>query len=455
MRRTLTLAASFLLLAHEVQAAKLSFEQVLARAEKAHDVSPSAIQAAELLENNPSRINIPVLRIETGATTAHNVDVFAHNIFRYDALTALLSVDYPLLDGGIREKQVRVSKLDAQSFRQRLRESSDNLFRETLDAVARLYAAQERLRILDAGLRRAVEMRERARQMLEMQEISNVTAAQWQDEAIVAESQLLDLELQRLEAETHVKQLMGDTSGEPIEIVIVIDEDPASRALALAADPEPLIRTDQGVTRASMLFERKQLELEEAEAARRPQLTMSAFGGMTALTNIQGADNGGYSLFGIRFTVALPMFDAAASRRVAEARVQMEQASLERRTTTDQIRRQTSSLWLGIASLEKRIGLLRQMVDVARQREESVIRLVAAGMRPENDVAEAAADRARRESDLLGARIELWKYQQIVKRRIDGVPRVPRSASELLGEPAAEEPAALRGTPRNRAGGAP
>jgi hypothetical protein len=59
------------------------------------------------------------------------------------------------------------------------------------------------------------------------------------------------------------------------------------------------------------------------------------------------------------------------------------------------------------------------MVDVARSREESVIRLVAAGVRPENDVAEAAADRARRESDLVGARIELWKYQQLVKRRVD------------------------------------
>jgi outer membrane protein TolC len=423
------------LLAQAVHADRLSFEQVLARAEKAHDVSPSALEAADLLAADPQRINIPVLRIETGATSAHNVDVFARNVFRYDALTALLSVDYPLIDGGIREKQVRVAKLDAQSFRQRLRESADNLFRETLDAVARLYAAQERLRLLNTGFRRAIDMRERARQMLETQEISNVTAAQWQDEAIVAESQLLDLELQRLEAETHLKQLMGDTDGEPLEIVLQIEEseDPSSRALALAANPDPLIATDQGVARASMLFERKRLELEEAEAARRPQLTMSAFGGMTAMTNVPGADNGGYGLFGIRFTVALPMFDAAASRRVAEARVQVEQASLERRTTTDQIRRQTSSLWLGIASLEKRIGLLRQMVGVAQQREESVIRLVAAGLRPENDVADAAADRARRESDLLGARIELWKYQQIVKRRIDApnATAVARAAAQV------------------------
>ena len=283
--------------------------------------------------------------------------------------------------------------------------------------MARLYAAQERLRILDAGLQRAVAMRERARRMLEMQEISNVTAAQWEDQAIVAESQLLDLELQRLEAETHVRQLMGDPSTEPLEIEIQVEQPQESRALAMAANPEPLVAADPGVARAAMLFERRKLALEEAEAARKPQVMMSAFGGVTALRDITD-DGGGYGMFGIRFTIALPMFDSATARRVAEARLQAEQASLERRITKDLIRRQTSTLWLGVASLEKRIGLLQQMVDVARNREASMARLVAAGVRPENDAAEIAADRARRESDLLAARVELWKYQQILKRRL-------------------------------------
>lgn len=410
--------AAFLLADVASAQTKYTFEEILTRVEDAHDVSPEAIAAADLLDVPPGRISFPILRIETSATTANSVDFFARSAYRYDAITSLLSVDYPLIDGGIRDKQVRLAQLEAKSFRQRLRESSDNVFRETLDAVARLYAAQERLRILDAGLKRAVEMRDRAKKMLEMQEISNVTASQWQDEAIVAESQLLDLELQRLEAETHVRQLMGDTSSEPFEVTIAIDTTAQTRALALAANPEPLVLTDQGVTRATMLFEQKKLALEEAEAARRPQLMMSAFGGVTAFNDIASNDNG-YGIFGIRFTVALPMFDAATSRRVAEARLQAEQASLERRTTTDLIRRQTSTLWLGIASLEKRIGLLQQMTDNARNREESIIRLVAAGVRPENDVAEVAADRARRESDLIAARVELWKYQQILKRRLE------------------------------------
>lgn len=414
----IALLAAVIALAQDAPAVtRLTFDEVLARVEKAHDVSPSAIAAADVLDAPPPRISFPTLRIETSATTANSVDFLARNAYRYDALTSLLSVDYPLIDGGIREKQIRLAHLEAESFRQRLRESSDHLFRETLDAVARLYAAQERLRILDAGLQRAVAMRERARRMLELQEISNVTAAQWEDQAIVAESQLLDLELQRLEAETHVRQLMGDPSTEPLEIEIQVEQPQESRALAVAANPEPLVAADPGVARAAMLFERRKLALEEAEAARKPQVMMSAFGGVTALRDITD-DGGGYGMFGIRFTIALPMFDSATARRVAEARLQAEQASLERRITKDLIRRQTSTLWLGVASLEKRIGLLQQMVDVARNREASMARLVAAGVRPENDAAEIAADRARRESDLLAARVELWKYQQILKRRL-------------------------------------
>ena len=80
---------------------RLTFEDVLNRAEKASDVSPSAMAAAELLAAPPERFSFPSVRIETSASTSHN-DVFARNVFRYDALTALMSVDFPLLDGGLR-----------------------------------------------------------------------------------------------------------------------------------------------------------------------------------------------------------------------------------------------------------------------------------------------------------------------------------------------------------------
>lgn len=399
MKRLLTAVLFAAIFAIRTGAAtKLSFEQVLARVEAAHSVSPGALDAANLLEK-PQRREWPTIRIETSATTAHSVDFIAQNVFGYDAYTSLLSVDYTLIDGGVRDQQLRLSRLDAQSFRERLQDQSDGLFRETLDAVARLYVAQERSRVLNDGLQHAIKLREHAREMLAQHEISNVTAAQWHDEAIVAETQLIDLEVQRLEAETHVRQLMREASSEPIEIVLDLDATPAGRTRRSRNTGLPL--------------ERAKLALAEAEAARKMQLTMSAFGGATKLSDVAG--DGGYGLFGIRFSLALPMFDGALARRVAEARLRAEEAAFDQRRAEDQIAHANSTLSLNIAALEKRIALLGQLVDAARRREQSITRLVAAGARAENDVAAATAERARREGDLLGVRVELWKLRQAGK----------------------------------------
>jgi len=381
----------------------LSFDQIVSRVETAHAIPPRALEAASSLET-PRPFNLPTLRAEVSASSADHVDLFAQNVFRFEALSALLSVDYPLLDGGLRDKELRLAQLDAETFRQRTRESAVDLYRETVDAVANLYSAQERLRVLNAGLQRAVAMRDRAKQLVASHEISNMTVAQWEDESIAAESQLLALQLQQLEAETHVKQLMGDTSTEPLEVVLDLTSSAPQPEEAKTPASTPMLNA-----------ERKQLELEEAEAARRPQLLASAFGGVAALGNTYGVnDRRRYALYGLRFSIALPMLDAAAARRVAEARLQAEQAEIEKQNADAAMHKQSSMLKLGISALEKRIDLLGQAVDVSKKREESVVRLVSAGIRSEAAVAEAAAERTKRETDLLGARVELWKLHQLL-----------------------------------------
>ncbi|HEX3069546.1 MAG TPA: TolC family protein, partial [Thermoanaerobaculia bacterium] len=264
----------------------------------------------------------------------------------------------------------------------------------------RLYTAQERLRLLATGMQRALDLGDRARRMLDVREISNVTAAQWEDESIAAEGQRLDLELQRLEAETHVKQLIADTSSDPIEVTIDIDNIPS--------DAQPQRATEN---RASLLFQRRELAAEEAEAARRTQVLLSGFGGVASV-------GGGrqYGLYGVRMSVGLPMFDATARRHAAEARLEAEESRIDRDVAEERVRRERDSLAMNAVALRKRIALLMQAADVSRQREESTTRLVSAGVRSAAEEARAAADRTRRESDLLAARVDLWKVAQLMHR---------------------------------------
>lgn len=129
---------------------------------------------------------------------------------------------------------------------------------------------------------------------------------------------------------------------------------------------------------------------------------MSAFGG------VANVSDGTFGLYGIRFTLTLPMFDASAQRRVIAA----EQASRERELEETALRNRVELLRVAASANEKRIALLTQAVDVAKQREQSVTRLVHAGVRAEGDALDAMSDVARRESDLLEARVERWKLEQ-------------------------------------------
>ncbi len=396
-----TLAVIVLLFAPVSRAATvLTFDQVLSRAAHARALPAAAANAADLLERDSER-DFPTVRAETSVSSANNLDLFTQNVLRFNAFTALISVDYPLRDGGVRTLQRQSARIDALTFRERMREMSDDLFRETVEAVAHLYTAQERLRLLATGMQRALDLGGRARHMLDVREISNVTAAQWEDESIAAEGQRLDLELQRLEAETHVKQLIADTTSDPIEVTIDIDNVPAS-------DAQPQRATEN---RASLLFQRRELAAEEAEAARRTQVLLSGFGGVASV-------GGGrqYGLYGVRMSVGLPMFDATTRRHAAEARLEAEESRIDRDVAKERVRRERDTLAMNAAALRKRIALLTQAVDVSRQREESTTRLVSAGVRSAAEEARAAADRTRRESDLLAARVDLWKVAQLMHR---------------------------------------
>ncbi|HEX6160841.1 MAG TPA: TolC family protein [Thermoanaerobaculia bacterium] len=391
----------------------LSFQQALDRAMKVRALSSTYEEHASTLEALPFR-NLPVVRAETGISSAENLNLLSESVGRFDAFTAVVSVDYPLLDGGAEQRRALGARTDAQLIRRRAVDEAEDVFRQTLDAVAALYTAEQRIRLLRDGAQRAAVLRDRARLMLEAGAISNVTATTWQDQALATESMLLDLELQRLEAETRVRQLIGDTGTEPLHIEIDIREEPMLKEIRF----DQVIRTDTAVASASLQEQRRQLALEESLAARRPQVLLSAFGGVAAVPSSFRGDTseGTFGIYGLRLSLSLPMFDPASARRVAEARLELEEAARVKTLTATATKNRLDLLWLGMAAAEKRIDLLTQAVEVAKRRQESVIRLVTAGVRSETELVEAANEVARRESDLLAVRIDRWKLQQIVRR---------------------------------------
>jgi outer membrane protein TolC len=410
MRRALLALLLFPIVAHaEIT---ITFPMAVERAMRTRAGATTYADQAAMLDALPF-YTLPTVRAETAFSSAENLNLLSERVDRFDAFTAVVSVDYPLLDGGAERRRVAALRADAQILRRRAVDEAEDVFRETLEAFAQLYTAEQRINLLHTGAARAAELRQRARVMLESGEINTLTATQWQDQALATESQLVDLELQRLEAETRLEQLIGDTSSEGLRASLELNDEPMLREIKV----DEIVQTDAAVARASLVQERQRLALQEAVAGRRPQVLLSAFGGVAAVPSTfkTDAEEGTFGIYGMRVSLSLPMFDAAATRRLAEARLQLEEATRVRAVTETATRNRIDLLWLALAAAEKRIKLLTDAVAVAKQRQESITRLVLAGVRPEADLVEAANAVARRESDLLAVRVDRWKLQQRVR----------------------------------------
>jgi outer membrane protein TolC len=412
-------------------AATLTFPAALEKAMRTRAAATTYDDRARTLEALPFR-TMPVVRAETGISSAENLNLLNESTGRIDAFTALVHVDYPLFGRGAEERRMQAIRADAQILRRRALDEAEDVFRETLEAFADLYVTERRMELLTDGARRAAQLRERARTMLDAGQISNVTAAQWQDQALATESQLVELELQRLEAETRLKQLIGDTSGETLHASLEISDAPMLKEIRV----DRIVEADTAVARAALIEQRKRLALQETMAAQRPQFMLSAFGGMAAVPTTHRSDlqDGAFGVYGLRLSMSFPLLDTAAARRLAEARIEAEEAARVRSLTATATRNRIDLLWLAVAAADRRIELLTEAVNVARRREESVTRLVTAGVRPESDLVDAAAHVAKRESDLLAVRVDRWKLQQRVKWSAGSGSLEQRASSPIGGQ---------------------
>jgi outer membrane protein TolC len=389
-------------------AATLTFPAALERA-LAHRAAATAYDARARLLEGVSVRTMPTVRAETSLSSAENLNLLNQNVGRVDAFVALVNVDYPLLQRGASERRRETLRTDAQLLRQEASAEADQVFEETLDAFSDLATADERVRLLGDPDQHVGALRTRAQTMLDRGLISNATAAQWEDQALAAEAQLVDLKVQRLEAETRLKQLLGDSSPELLQASLEMEAVPVHEVRS-----DDSVDRDPSVARASLLEQRSKLALEEALANQRPQLMLSGFGGVAAVPRSLRSDvsEGTFGVYGLRLSVSLPFLDAAASRRLAEARIEAENATRTRTLAATAARNRAGLLRIAENAGDQRITLLTSAVEIARSRYESMARLVAAGVRTDGDLAAAAAEVSRRESDLVAVRIERWKLQQ-------------------------------------------
>lgn len=422
--RRIVLAGLIAIFSVHANAETLTFEQALSRAMQTRGVD-TAFNAGIARLEEPFGPTLPTVRIEGAAQRAENIELANNDAIRFDALSLLVNVDYPLFEGASRSRRLALARTSGQLFRRRALDEAETVFRETLDAFTDLYIAQSRAELMNAGANQAATLRARASTLLDLGQITATTAASWEEQALAAESQRLDLELARMDAETRLKQLLGDASNGTLIASLNFD----------AIEPvgvDPSIERDALVDRATLNETQKQLIVEELELQKRPKLLVSAFGGVASVPESfrSGTDDGAYGIYGVRMSLTLPSLDAANATRLTEAKLELEDATRAKSAATIATRTRAELLSLSRNAIDRRIEILEKQLALAKQRQESMSRLVDGGVRTESDRFNATLEVAKRESDLLAIRAERWRlaqearHAQLQKKASIAVPRI-------------------------------
>jgi len=376
-------------------ATTLSFDELLARV-NAHRAADVTIDRAT---------TGPSIRLETATGVSRSQDLFFQSPYESRSASAVIALDYPLFNTSTRVLADRIARNESEQAQQALA-LSDSDFDALLDAYADLWLAnveRARTQALSADVLNVVN---RGPELLRQGTISNITAAQWEESSLAIRSRLLDLELRQLDAETKIRQFVDDQIDPAIDFEIT----PVDAEAAVEHHPE--------VIAASRRVERARLAVEQVESRRRPDFGLSGFAGIGAANATFSGEQsqGTFGIYGLRFRMSYSLHDGAIAGDLSRSRRELVRTEWERDAVVRRVRMTVAAETLRIDAQRKRIELLEEAVDLSHQRQQSLVRLVAAGVQPDIEALRAAAESLAREERLDEARVEQWKAWQRLRR---------------------------------------
>ncbi len=392
--------------APELQGRHLTFDEAIVLAGANRSRPPFGTSRSEIAALRRSAL--PSVRAEVTGNVSRTLENFTADPLDLRSTTSVLAFDYPLWDA-------RLTRARVESAEAKLRRLSDTgrlddgRFMQLVEDFGQLYLAQRQTELLRPLYERLWNESNRSAQLVSTGEITNLAAADWRETALAFGSQLLELEARRIDAAAKLQLLTG-LEHEPI-VTIDLGDTPTD-ATATAA-----LRDDQmEASRAAV--EDSGLTLRQVIASTRLQATLSGFVGLSAADAVFRDVNshGAFGVYGLRVHLSYPLLGGTAAIQIAEARAALEQTLIWRDAALDAARTRVADYRLRAQIADRRIALYRQSIDAARDREESLQRLVRGGLRSPNELVRAEAERTRREAELLAAEIERWKASRLLAR---------------------------------------
>lgn len=398
---TFTLFLALIASAAGADAPALTFDTALALAAKDAGAVASPSLRSDLERLGTTRL--PSIRAEAVASSSRTLHPFFADPLESDVASAGLAFDYRLWDGG-------AARAREQVLEGRLRRYAgpagldDGEFHQLLDTYAELYLVQQQMALFEPLGQRLDQEAERADRLLSSGEITNLTAAERRDAAYSLRQRMTELEGRRADAAARLTFLTG-VKEEPR---LVLDPPPSAPTTGSAVNDR--------VDTASMAVDEAAARLRQAERGSGFTVTLSGSAGTAAARSHfrEVTSTGSFGVYGLRLHLSYPLFGSRDGLSVVEARADLRQTLARQRTALDTARLRAHSYRVREQTMRKRIDLGRRSVEQAGEREQSLERLAAAGLRSESDLVAMRWERVRREAELLAVEVELWKALRLL-----------------------------------------
>ena len=355
------------------------------------------------------RHRLPSVRAEVNANTSRTLDLFAQGPYESRYATSVLAFDYPIWDGG--SMDARIDSLEARLERLAAREGlDDGRFARLVESFGQLYVAQREAELIRPLFDEMAADAGNADTLIASGEISNLTAIERGDAFLSLQSQLLEAEARRIDAATRLRLLTGIGT----EPVVTLD------VTAVATTGAGL--ADDTVEATKGAVDESRARLREIEASSGFRALLQGFVGFGTAQSSFGdsSSRGSFGIYGLRIHLSYPLFRGMNGLPLAEAHADLRQNLAAHDAAIVAAQARAAEYRLREESAARRVALLRQSADAARLRQESLQRLVDAGVRGQADVAHARADRTRRQVALLQAEVERWKAARLLEWMTSG-----------------------------------
>lgn len=403
----LLVLASLLIPAAGLAQDSLTFDEAMELAAARPRESGTGSLEAEIAELRRARL--PSVRAEVTANTSRTLHLITDQPFELHAATSVVAFDYPLWDGGATRS--RIEAAEAKLRRVFSREGLDDArFALLLDVFADLYLTQRQSAISRPLLEEIKADTAGVDLLLAAGEMSNLNAADRRDVELFFASRNLETEARRIEMATRLRLLTGLES----EPALAIDlSEPA-----VVPPTGDLVARDDRVELASLAVQSSRARLEQVTSANSFRAFLSGMVGIGVNeSDLQPIDaSGSFGIYSLRLHLTWPILPGEGAISIAEARADLQQTLDNLDAAIEASRARGAEYRLRSLVADERIELLSESVEISREREESLGRLVSAGLRTPSELTLARAERARREMDLLAVRIERWKSVRMLER---------------------------------------